>query len=228
MRVLLVEDEPKLASLLKRGLGEHGFSVDHVDMGGDAVLAASDGTYDAIILDLTLPDIDGLEVCRRLRDDDVWTPVLMLTARDAIDDRVGGLDAGADDYLVKPFSFLELLARLRALARREPRGKPTVLVSGGLTLDPAKREVRRDGQLIELSKTEYLLLEAFMRRPGQTLDRQTLLDLAWDGGHGTESNVVNVYVRYLREKIDLPFGTDSIRTVRGVGYRWNVVDSDRA
>lgn len=220
MRVLLVEDEPRLSALLRRGFGENGIEAVAVDSGLDALVTAGSETFDAIVLDLMLPDIDGFKVCRRLRDDENWTPVLMLTARDAVADRVDGLDSGADDYLVKPFSFLELLARLRALVRRGSSSRPVVLASGDLSLDPATRRVQRGDEEITLSKKEYQLLEAFMRRPGQALGRDVLLDLAWEGGHERDSNIVDVYVRYLREKIDLPFGANSIETVRGVGYRW--------
>ena len=166
-----------------------------------------------------LPDFDGVEVCRRLRRDNVWVPIIMLTARDAIEDRVRGLDQGADDYVTKPFSLAELLARLRALARRGPVARPTVLEVGGLRLDPATRQVWRDDVEIVLSAREFSLLETFMRRPGQVLSHLQLLDAAWDLGYEQRSNVVEVYIRYLREKIDRPFGMKSIETVRGFGYR---------
>ena len=166
-----------------------------------------------------LPGIDGFETCRRLRADGVWAPVLMLTARDAVEDRVAGLDAGADDYLVKPFSFAELLARLRALARRDPVERPAVLEAAGLRLDPATRQVWRGDAEIALSAKEFSLLEAFMRRPGDVLSRYQLLEHAWDYEYENRSNVIDVYVRYLREKVDRPFATDSIETVRGAGYR---------
>jgi two-component system OmpR family response regulator len=175
--------------------------------------------FDAIVLDLMLPGIDGFETCRRLRDDGVWAPVLMLTARDAVADRVAGLDHGADDYLVKPFSFAELLARLRALVRRGGAERPTVLEVGGLRLDPATHRVSRDGKEISLSAKEFALLEVFMRHPGEAISRFHLLEHAWDYEYENRSNVVDVYVRYLREKVDRPFGADSIETVRGVGYR---------
>jgi two-component system OmpR family response regulator len=175
--------------------------------------------YDAVVLDLMLPGIDGVEVCRRLRQDDVWTPVLMLTARDAVEDRVAGLDAGADDYLPKPFSFAELLARLRALARRGAAERPAVLEVGDLRLDPATRQVWRGETEIQLSGKEFALLETFMRRPGYVLSRYQLLEHAWDYAYDNRSNVVDVYVRYLRDKIDRPFGRDSLETVRGAGYR---------
>ena len=175
--------------------------------------------YDAIVLDVMLPNMNGFQVCKRLREDGVWSPVLMLTARDAVDDRVAGLDAGADDYLTKPFSFAELLARLRALVRRGSVERPTVVVVGDLRLDPASRKVWRGDREIHLSPKEFALLEAFMRRPGQALSRLQLLEHAWDFAYENRSNVIDVYVRYLREKVDRPFGTSSLETVRGVGYR---------
>ena len=219
MRILVVEDERKMAGLLQRGLAEEGHAADVARTGDDAVWMAAAVEYDAIVLDLMLPGLDGVEVCRRLRDGGVWTPVLMLTARDGVDDRVAGLDAGADDYLPKPFSFAELLARLRALRRRGAVERPATLEVGDLRLDPATREVRRGDTEIELSAKEFALLETFMRRPGQVLARYQLLEHAWDIAFESRSNVVDVYVRYLREKIDRPFGTRSIETVRGVGYR---------
>jgi two-component system, OmpR family, response regulator len=219
MRVLVVEDEPKMAALLKRGLEEDGLVVDVAGRGEDAVWMAGSSEYDAVLLDVMLPGFDGFEVCRRLRADEVWTPVLMVTARDAVEDRVAGLDGGADDYLVKPFAFDELLARLRALVRRGSGERPAVLEVGDLRLDPATRQASRGGVDIPLSQKEFALLETLMRRPGQVLSRLQLLDHAWDGGYENRSNVVDVYVRYLREKIDRPFGADSIETVRGAGYR---------
>jgi two-component system OmpR family response regulator len=208
-----------MAGLVKRGLEEEGIAVDVADRGEDAVWMAASTEYDVVVLDVMLPGLDGFEVCRRLRADDVWTPVLMLTARDAVEDRVAGLDGGADDYLVKPFSFEELLARLRALARRGAGERPVVLEAGDLRLDPAARRVARGGTVIELTQKEYALLETLMRRPGVALSRLQLLEHAWDDTYENRSNVVDVYIRYLREKIDRPFGTDTIETVRGVGYR---------
>jgi len=219
MRVLVVEDEKKLGELIARGLREEGYAADLADRGEEALWMANAVDYDAIVLDVMLPGVDGFEVCRKLRAGSVWTPVLMLTARDAIDDRVVGLDAGADDYLVKPFSFDELLARLRALTRRAPVERPPVLEVGDLRLDPAAHQVWRGDDPIELSAKEFALLELFMRHPGVALSRGRLLDGAWDMAFESRSNVVDVYVRYLREKIDRPFGRDSIETVRGVGYR---------
>jgi two-component system, OmpR family, response regulator len=222
MRVLVVEDEPKMAGLVKRGLEEEGIAVDVAGRGEDAVWMAGSTEYDVLVLDVMLPGLDGFEVCRRLRADEVWTPVLMLTARDAVEDRVAGLDGGADDYLVKPFSFDELLARLRALARRGSAERPAVLEAGNLHLDPATRRASRGDVEIALSQKEYALLETLMRRPGVALSRLQLLEHAWDDTYENRSNVIDVYIRYLREKIDRPFGTDTIETVRGVGYRLRV------
>jgi two-component system, OmpR family, response regulator len=219
VRVLIVEDEAKLAGLLRRGLVEEAYAADVARTGEDALWMAGSTQYDAIVLDLMLPGIDGIEVCRRLRADGVWSPVLMLTARDAVEDRVGGLDAGADDYLTKPFAFAELLARLRALARRGAVERPAVLAVGDLRLDPATLRVWRGEAEVELSPKEFALLEVFMRRPGRVLSRYELLEHAWDYDYEHRSNVTDVYVRYLREKIDRPFGVESIETVRGAGYR---------
>jgi len=219
MRVLVVEDETKLRELLRRGLGEEGYTADVADRGEEALWMAHAVSYDAIVLDVMLPGADGFEVCRRLRGNGVWAPVLMLTARDEIDDRVNGLDAGADDYLTKPFAFEELLARLRALARRAPVERPSVIEVGDLRLDPAAHRAWRGKQELDLTAKEFALLELFMRRPGMTLSRTQLLDGAWDIAFESRSNVVDVYVRYLRDKIDRPFGRSSIQTVRGVGYR---------
>jgi len=219
MRVLIVEDERKLAALLQRGLREEGHAADAVGNGEDALWMARASEYDAIVLDVMLPGRDGFEVCRELRARDVWAPVLMLTARDSVEDRVAGLDTGADDYLVKPFDFDELLARLRALTRRTPVERPTVLEVGDLRLDPAARQAWRGETELSLSAKEFTLLEAFMRRPGHALSRYELLERAWDMAYEHRSNIVDVYVRYLREKIDRPFGRESIETVRGVGYR---------
>jgi two-component system, OmpR family, response regulator len=227
VRVLVVEDEPKMASLIRRGLREEGLAADVTAKGEDAVWMAGGSEYDAVVLDVMLPGIDGFETCRRLRADGVWTPVLMLTARDSVEDRVAGLDSGADDYLVKPFSFAELLARLRALARRGVLERPTVLEVGDLRLDPATRRVWRGGEEVRLSAKEFALLETFMRRPGQVLSRLQLLEHAWDYEYENRSNVVDVYVRYLREKVDRPFGADSIETVRGAGYRLREPDEAR-
>jgi two-component system OmpR family response regulator len=219
MRVLIVEDEPKLAALLRRGLSKEGMSVDVAVKGEDALWMAEATSYDAVVLDVMLPGIDGFEVCRRLRAAEVWSPILMLTARDAVRDRVEGLDSGADDYLTKPFSYAELLARLRALARRGRPERPVALEIGDLRLDPATRRVWRGENEIELSPKEFAVLETFMRRPGEVLSRFELLEHAWDYDYENRSNVVDAYVRFLRRKIDRPFGVDSIETVRGAGYR---------
>jgi two-component system, OmpR family, response regulator len=219
MRVLIVEDEVKMASLIRRGLREEGLVADVAVTGEDALWMAGSTGYDAIVLDVMLPGIDGFETCKRLRADGVWSPVLMLTARDSVEDRVAGLDGGADDYLTKPFSFAELLARLRALARRGTVQRPPVLTVGELRLDPATRRAWREDSEIFLSTKEFAILETFMRRPGEVLSRYQLLEHAWDYEYENRSNVVDVYVRYLREKVDRPFGRQSIETVRGAGYR---------
>ncbi len=215
MRVLIVEDERKLAELLARGLREEGHAADIAARGEDAVWMAEAAPFDVIVLDVMLPGLDGFAVCRHLREREIWTPVLMLTARDAVEDRVAGLDAGADDYLAKPFAFDELLARLRALARRAPNERPTMLSVGELRLDPAARRVWRSDVELELSSKEFTLLELFLRNAGAVLSRDQLLDGAWDMSFERRSNVIDVYVRNLRGKI----GRDTIETVRGVGYR---------
>jgi two-component system, OmpR family, response regulator len=219
VRVLVVEDEIKMASLIRRGLREEGLAADVATKGEDALWMAQASPYDVIVLDVMLPGLDGFDTCRRLREEGVWAPVLMLTARDSVEDRVAGLDGGADDYLVKPFSFAELLARLRALVRRGPVERGPVLEVGDLKLDPAAHRAWRGEHEIDLSAKELALLETFMRRPGDVLSRYALLEHAWDYAYENRSNVVDVYVRYLREKIDRPFGVESIETVRGAGYR---------
>ena len=219
MRILIVEDEPKMATLLRRGLVAEGDAVDVATRGEDALPRAEATSYDVIVLDVMLPGMDGFEICRRLRDAGVWSPVLMLTARDAVRDRVAGLDAGADDYLTKPFSYAEFLARLRALMRRGDPERPVILEVGDLRLDPATRQVWRGETEISLSTKEFAVLETFMRRPGRVLSRFDLLEHAWDYEYENRSNVVDAYVRLLRKKIDKPFGTNSIETVRGAGYR---------
>jgi len=216
----VVEDDAKLADLIARGLREDGLAVDVAGDGEDAVWMAASTEYDAIVLDLMLPGIDGFEVCARLRADEVWTPILMLTARGATEDRVAGLDGGADDYMVKPFEFAELRARLRSLTRRPAGERPVAVEVGGLRLDPVARSVTRAGTPVELSRLEFSLLEALLRNPGRVMSRFDLLEKVWDNSYENRSNVVDVYIRYLRQKIDLPFGTDSIETVRGVGYRF--------
>jgi two-component system OmpR family response regulator len=219
MRVLVVEDEVKMAALIRRGLTEQGLTVDIAGDGEEALGMARSAEFDAIVLDVMLPGIDGFETCRRLRREKIWSPVLMLTARGALEDRVAGLDGGADDYLTKPFAFAELLARLRALARRGSNERPTVVEVGDLRLDPASREVWRGETEIPLSAKEFTLLEAFMRHPGGVLSRTQLLEQAWEYDFEHRSNVIEVYVRYLRRKIDAPFGLESLETVRGAGYR---------
>ncbi|MEA2455064.1 MAG: two-component system, OmpR family, response regulator [Thermoleophilaceae bacterium] len=219
MRILIVEDDARMADAIRRGLKAEGMAVDVAGAGEDALWLAEATAYSAIVLDYMLPGIDGVETCRRLRAEQVWTPILMLTARDAVRDRVAGLNSGADDYLVKPFSFDELLARVRALARRQVGPRPTVLSVGDLRLETTTHRLWRGSQEIPLSNREITILEAFMRRPGQILSRFDLLELVWEGDFDHRSNVVDVAVRRLREKIDRPFGVESIETVRGAGYR---------
>jgi two-component system OmpR family response regulator len=219
MRVLVVEDEVKMAALLRRGLSEEGLAVDVAEEGERALAMAGATDYDAVVLDVMLPGIDGFETCRRLRRDGVWAPVLMLTARGSLDDRVVGLDGGADDYMVKPFAFAELLARLRALVRRGNVERPPVMEVGDLRLDPGTRQVWRGRTEVDLSSKEFTLLETFMRHAGYVLSRSQLLEQAWEYDFEHRSNVVEVYIRYLRRKVDVPFGLVSIETVRGAGYR---------
>ena len=219
MRVLVVEDHERMADLIRRGLEESGYAVDLATTGEDARWLAAEYDYDAILLDVMLPAADGFQACREIRDAGCWSPILMLTARDAVGDRVRGLDAGADDYLTKPFSFEELLARLRALLRRGASERPAVLRVGELELDSAGHTVHRGGDRIQLTAKEQALLEFFMRHAGEVLTRATLIDHVWDFAFEGDSNVVDVYVRYLREKVDRSYGADSIETVRGVGYR---------
>jgi two-component system, OmpR family, response regulator len=218
MRVLLIEDEPKMARLLRAGLREEGLFADVVGNGADGVWAAQERDYDAVVLDVMLPDISGFDVCRRLRSANVPTPILMLTARSAVGDRVTGLDSGADDYLVKPFAFDELLARLRALLRRPPTAT-AVLVVGDLRVDPASRRVWRGDAEVVLTAQEFSLLQAMAAREGQVLSREQLLHLAWDFAYEQRSNVVDVCVHAIRNRVDRPFGRHSLQTVRGVGYR---------
>jgi two-component system, OmpR family, response regulator len=219
MNVLVVEDEVKMAALIRRGLKEEGLTVDVAGTGEDGLGMARSSTYDAIVLDVILPGIDGFETCRQLRVEGIWAPVLMLTARGALEDRISGLDGGADDYLTKPFSFAELLARLRALVRRGQAERPSIIEVGELRLDPATHQVWRGEAEIDLSAKEFVLLETFMRSPGHVLTRTHLLDQAWEYDFEHRSNVIEVYVRYLRRKIDAPFGVKSIETIRGAGYR---------
>ena len=220
---MVVEDSAKMAGLLKKGLERQGYAVDAVVSGQDAVWMATENPYDAIVLDVMLDagaaPIDGFEVCRRLRGADRWAPVLMVTARDAVRDRVHGLDVGADDYLIKPFSLDELLARLRALMRRNAEERPAILAVGDLSLDPARHEVRRGTSAIDLTPTEFALLEFLMRRAGDVLTRSTLIQHVWDFAFDGDPRIVNVYIRSLRDKIDRPFGRACLETVRGLGYR---------
>jgi two-component system, OmpR family, response regulator len=219
MHVLVVEDEVRMAAAIRRALRAEGIVADVAPTAAEAMSMVRSTDFDVVVLDVMLPDIDGFETCRRLRAQRNWVPIIMLTARDSIEDRVRGLDQGADDYLTKPFSLAELLARLRALVRRGPVERPAVLEAGDLRLDPATWQVWRGDTEIMLSAREFAVLETFMRRPAQVLSHAQLLDAAWDLGYEQRSNVVEVYVRYLREKIDRPFGVKSIETVRGVGYR---------
>ena len=219
MRVLVVEDQPKMRQLLCRALEEGGYAVDSVSDGPSALHQATEAEYDAIVLDVMLPGLDGFEVLRRLRDAETWTPVLMLTARDAVRDRVRGLDAGADDYLVKPFEISELLSRLRAVIRRGRPARPVVLRCGALSLDPSTRSVTVNGTDVSLSRREFALLEMLLDRAGGVVTRTEVLDHVWDSSYDGVSNVVDVYVRSLREKIDRRFGMHLIHTVRGAGYR---------
>jgi two-component system OmpR family response regulator len=219
MRILIVEDQAKLAGLLRSKFQKRGLVVDVTNRGEDALWMAGSTSFDVLILDVMLPGIDGFETCRRLRADGVRSPILLLTARDGIGDRVTGLNEGADDYLIKPFSFEELLARVRALARRPPTQRPTVLQVGDLRLDCLGMRVWRGRSELSLSAKELLLLEAFMTRPGEVLSRIELLESAWDQAYENRSNVIDSYIRRLREKIDRPFGRRTIETVRGGGYR---------
>jgi len=219
MRLLVVEDDQAMAALLGRALRREGYAVDVVGDGQDAVWIALENDYDAILLDAMIPGPDGFAVARRLRAEGRWAPILMLTARDRLRDRVAGLDSGADDYLTKPFQLEELFARIRSLTRRAPRERPIVLRVGDLTLDPVTREVRRGDTPVLLSVKEFALLMELMRAPGEVLSRTQLIERVWDFGYDGGSNIVDVYVRYLREKVDRPFGLITIETVRGAGYR---------
>ena len=219
MRLLIVEDEVRLAAHLKRGLQAEGFAVDVVNNGTDGLWMASENPYDLVILDIMLPGMNGYLVCRELRRLGIWTPILVLTAKDGEYDEAEALDTGADDYLTKPFSFVVLLARLRALLRRGAAERPTVLEVGDLTLDPASRKVARAGTEIDLSPKEQSLLEYLMRNAGDALSKSDIIEHVWDWDFAGDSNIVEVYVGYLRRKIDRPFGVETLETVRGVGYR---------
>jgi two-component system, OmpR family, response regulator len=218
MRILVAEDEMKMARAIRRGLENEGYAVETVASGDDAVFWATEQEYDAIVLDVMLPGRDGYAVCRALRSASVWTPVLILTARGAVEDRIEGLDAGADDYLVKPFAFGELLARLRALLRRGPAERTPEIVAGDIVIDPAAHTVTRAGVRVELSPREFALLEFLARRPGEVLRRSAILEHVWAYDYDGMSNVVDVYVGYLRRKLEKPFSSQVIRAVRGVGY----------
>jgi two-component system OmpR family response regulator len=219
VRVLVVEDEARMAGLLKRALQEEGHAVDVASDGPEGLWLATENAYEAIVLDVMLPGLDGFRLCRRLRESGSWVPILLLTARDGVGDRVRGLDAGADDYLVKPFSLLELAARLRALARRGDRSRPAVLAEGDLRLDPAAKRAWRAGTEVQLTPKEFALLEFFLRHPGRVLTRSQIIEAVWDFAYDGGSNVVDQYVKYLRRKVDVPFGRQDIETVRGMGYR---------
>jgi two-component system OmpR family response regulator len=218
VRVLIVEDEPKMARILRRGLEDEGYAVDTSADGEDALHMATENEYDAVLLDVMLPGRDGFDVCRQMRARGRWAPVIMLTARDAVSDRVRGLDSGADDYLVKPFSFDELVARVRALVRRGAKERPATLRVGPLTLDPATRRVERSGSALSFTPKEYALLEFLMRHPNEIMSRTRILEHVWDYNYDGVSNVVDVYVKYLRAKIDVPFDSSLIKTIRGAGY----------
>lgn len=218
MRILLVEDELKMARAIRRGLEQEGYAVDVCADGDDAVYRGVENDYDALVLDVMLPGRDGFSICRELRDRGRWSPILMLTARDAVEDRIRGLDAGADDYLVKPFAFGELLARVRAMVRRGAPERPSTLTVGDVVLDPATHTVRRGETAIDLTPKEFALLEFLMRHPGEVLSRPRILEHVWDMNYDGFSNVVDVYVSYVRRKLEQPFDHTFIRTVRGVGY----------
>ena len=226
MRLLVVEDENRMARVIKRALEEEGHAVDIANNGTDGLWLATENDYGAAVLDVMLPDFDGFELCRRLRQKEVWLPVIMLTARDSVADRVRGLDAGADDYLVKPFSLAELAARLRALARRDDRSRPVLLAEGDLKLDPAARRAWRAETELRLSPKEFALLELFLRHPGEVLTRSRILEAVWDFAYDGGSNVVDQYVNYLRRKVDAPFLRHDIETLRGVGYRLRQAGKD--
>lgn len=219
MRLLVVEDNVRMAALLRRGLMEDGYAVDVTGDGVEALWLATENTYDAVVLDVMLPGADGFEVCARLRAAGRWAPVLMLTARDEVDLRVRGLDSGADDYLLKPFAFAELGARLRALIRRGSNERPAMLSNGDLRLDPASRRAWRAQDELALSPKEFALLELFLRHPDEVLTRTRITEQLWDFAHDTGSNVIDQYVAYLRRKIDRPYGRNDLQTVRGAGYR---------
>ena len=219
MRLLIVEDEVRLASALQRGLTAEGFTVDVAHTGPDGLHAASETSYDAVLLDIMLPGLSGYRIIEQLRAAENWVPILMLTAKDGEYDEADALDLGADDYLTKPFSFVVLLARLRALLRRGVTPRPASLSAGDLVLDPSAHTVTRDGQPIDLTPREFSLLEFLMRRKGEAVSKADILHHVWDAHYDGDANVVEVYAGYLRRKIDTPFGRHSVQTVRGAGYR---------
>ncbi len=219
MKILIIEDEKRIISFIKKGLGYEGYVVEEAYDGKSGLNKGKDNSVDLIILDLMLPKMDGIEVCRSLREEGIKTPIIMLTAKDSIDDKVKGLDVGADDYLVKPFAFKELLARVRSLLRRGKTEKPILLKVGDLELNPSSREVSREGKYILLSKKEYSLLEYLMRNPNQVLTRTMISEHVWDYDFDSFTNTIDVYIRYLRKKVDDPFSKKLIKTIRGVGYK---------
>ena len=219
MRVLLVDDDRRLVAALKRGLEVDGFAVDVAHDGEDGLWLARETDYDVVVLDVMMPRMDGLELCARLRSEQRWAPVLMLTARDGEQDEARALDTGADDFLAKPFSYVVLVARLRALLRRGTTERPAVLRAGDLSLDPATHQVRRGDQLVELTRRQFSLLELFLRRPGEVLSKTEVLAHVWDFAYDGDPNIVEVYVGQLRRRVDEPFGRAALQTVRGAGYR---------
>lgn len=219
MRVLVVEPDERAAKALDRGLRQQGYAVDLVGVGEEGVWYALERSYDVILLAISVPDLGGVEVCRRVRAAGRWSPVLMIDDRNDVNARVLSLDSGADDVLPRPFEMVELFARVRALTRRDPGVRPVVLEAGDLFLDPATRAVRRGAVEIDLSPKEFALLEELMRRPGDALSRTHLIEHVWDFAYDGTSNVVDVYIRYLRDKVDRPFGRATIQTVRAIGYR---------
>lgn len=219
MRVLLVEDELTLADSVRRGLEAEGMSVDHEADGVDGLWRATEGAYDVLVLDIMLPGMNGYEICRKLREAEVWTPILMLTAKDGEYDEADAFDLGADDYLRKPFAHVVLVARLRSLARRGGNARPVIMSVGDLELDPGSMECRRAGERIELTPREFSVLETLIRRSPQVVSKSELLDAVWGMDFDGDPNIVEVYVGYVRRKIDRPFGMETVKTVRGIGYQ---------
>jgi DNA-binding response OmpR family regulator len=219
LRVLVVEDESALAEVVRAGLADEGFAVDVQHTGVDGLWAATENPYDVVVLDIMLPGLNGYEVCRQMRSRGVWTPVLMLTAKEGEYDQADAFDLGADDYLIKPFSFVVLVARLRALVRRGAPARPVVLTAGDLAVDPARRQVTRAGQPVRVTAREFALLEFLMRHRGDVVSKTQIIENVWDANFDGDPNIVEVYVGYLRRKIDQPFGRNAIQTERGMGYR---------